>query len=394
MPSTINKIVLDSCPLICMNTYGSGTNSMNGFRFLIASLTTSLLVASLSGCQSNTPKPPVEMHNVKGQNEPCWIKQPECNNSDGKFVYFVGEADKTYGAYGRPPRAAFRSAQSDAEFQYTKYLGTRVSGDVSASTSVNNSRSTSNEKVLTEEFVRGVIDSLKKQDEYFVSYNSDISGEPQWNVFVLYRIDSSLIKQHREQVKKLLTDSRPKKQPQLLVAKKSAKPVINTPVPQIESNSWKLVRVASYGAEASKNNDQVTLKYSGKGSGNPKVYANRFFPINVLSKQLAVELSIFDNQRLGLPELKVSLIRKNKTLSSIVFTGDEYYEASGTYPTEIKKLNFYGKNKILLPLAQLFNRINSEPLATDKIEVRAQISPPNSIRCSQCEIKIYSLKLI
>lgn len=393
MPSSFDKIILHSRSLICINTYGSGTNSMNGFRFLIVSLAASLLVAPLSGCQSNTPKPPVEMHNVKGQNEPCWIKQPECNNSDGKFVYFVGEADKTYGAYGRPPRAAFRSAQSDAEFQYTKYLGTRISGDVSASTLVTNNRSNSNAKVVTQEFVRGVIDSLKKQDEYFVSYNSDIANEPQWNVFVLYRIDSSLIKQHREQVKKLLADARTKKKPQPRVAKTSAKPVFNTPLPQIESNSWKLVRVASYGAEASKNNGQVTLKYSGKGATSPRVYATKFIPIKVINKTLFVDFSIFDNRRLGLPELKISLLRKDKVLSSIVYTGDEYYEPSGSYPMEINKISSYGKNRIKLPLSQLFNRINNSPSVEDKIEIRAQINPPESTHCSQCKITISSIKI-
>ncbi|MCP5162168.1 MAG: hypothetical protein H6999_00460 [Hahellaceae bacterium] len=157
---------------------------------------------------------PEGMSSFEAHDEPCWIRSPDCvQQPNQQYVYFVGQSDRAYPSVGRPDRAAFASAQKDAELQYAKFLGVSVSSAMSLEQSESQGRTSSRFGEVLQETVQQRISDLKKADQYFVSNAINTAGERLWTVYILLKVDKVDIDKHRSQMLSRIESKVPEKQP-------------------------------------------------------------------------------------------------------------------------------------------------------------------------------------
>jgi hypothetical protein len=164
---------------------------------------TFLLFASLSGLTACSSSPvmkaiPLSMSGVKGSDEPCWIRTPDCvADAENTALYFVGQSEEPLASLGRPKRESFRSAQRDAEQQYARYLAVDIKSSIYLRSLFNNEHYQSQFKETIRQSVNHTVSELIKADEYFIAHQQTRDNEPLWTVYVLIKIAKESVNRHR-----------------------------------------------------------------------------------------------------------------------------------------------------------------------------------------------------
>ena len=171
---------------------------MSWQTFLILILSISL--NALTACSSPPVKKrvPLSMSGVKGSDEPCWIRTPDCMaDAKDSALYFVGQSDQPLPSLGRPKRESFRSAQRDAEQQYARYLAVDIKSSVYLRSLFDNENYQSQFKETIRQSVNHTVSELIKADEYFIAHHQTHNEEPLWTVYVLIKIAKESVNRHR-----------------------------------------------------------------------------------------------------------------------------------------------------------------------------------------------------
>ena len=161
------------------------------------------LLFGVFGCGSSQPTPmrPVTMDAVQSKAQPCWVSTPQCADDGAKnALYFVGQSESVAAGWRRPSRDAFRSAQKDAEQQYARYLGVDIRSSTFLKSVLDDADYNSQFSETIDARVERTVSHLTKADEYYVADQKNASGQPVWTVFILLKIERSVVKAHQAAV--------------------------------------------------------------------------------------------------------------------------------------------------------------------------------------------------
>lgn len=163
------------------------------------------VICPFIACSSSKIRPTHHAQNItqSSEAEPCWVKRPNCRASlKEDALYFVGQSAQPLAHWGQPNRKSKHSAMADAETQYARFLGVKVQSALNLKESL---AGDSYESQMTHHIssdVSQLVSDLVKVDEYFTAYQETNEGQPLWTVYVLVKVERSIIEKHRAIIEK------------------------------------------------------------------------------------------------------------------------------------------------------------------------------------------------
>ena len=156
-----------------------------------------ILAGSACGHSPKTktvPRTPQVSHQTP---EPCWVKSPDCRQDDTQALFFVGQNEAPTPSWGKPSRAAIRSAQQDAEQQYARYLSVDIQSSLFMKRLFNDGVAESEFKHTVTSTAERTVSQVRTIDQHFVAHSETVDGQPLWTVYVLIKIEKDAVESHQ-----------------------------------------------------------------------------------------------------------------------------------------------------------------------------------------------------